>query len=662
MSSYTVSLPRFHVSHENGLVVIENEFVRWAHDPAQGGEVSEAIVKNGSGKNLLVQPQSSACGVWVSPYLRGYDLFRTASGKADTFEVREGEAGNVFVEYTSHLCQSGGNVVFDGVTVRHTVDYRTDGLAVHAITFRLEKDLDIICLQVGNLFVRNTMTTLGIRQCKFGTWPPEGQNPCRWYPLELNKWIGWYPVYDSCLMPLSVLFLENGVEGIQMSRGDDLGAWENLSATDTNTLEYQNYHISAGAPCKYYASVFSPLSGLSFSKMRQGEYTFTYTLALPYVRKNIVPLMQGGGFLVNKTFEERWPTEEHIRHAHEAGLDLLRLHNDGDGFGNGIFWRDASYPPYPESEMKKMDHALSLASKYGVSVVPYFSVKEYHPEAGGYRENADSFSRQLFPGHDAKQFTYCGGKSVYGVQMCLESGWFETRKNTIDVTLGNHAFNGMYFDWCMGTECINPAHNHGRRHWDNDKLTELVEWSRAKAGPQGKLYLHLTGVPALHLENMADLVLTEENPYSEIFPEMFSPHVHFLNVAPRSICIMLSGDDALRKLALAALLHHATLSHSGNRVLCDFYSSNKALFDSFTEYERHTAPGEGITRTDSRKAGMSLYWKKNGDGLAILANLSDEVQTVDWAILMNGKKVTGTTELQPVSFVSFKVQVPSCDM
>jgi len=80
-------------------------------------------------------------------------------------------------------------------------------------------------------------------------------------------------------------------------------------------------------------------------------------------------------------------------------------------------------------------------------------------------------------------------------------------------------------------------------------------------------------VPALHLENMADMVLTEENPYSEIFPEMFSPHVHFLNVA-------------------------------------------------------------------------------------LLANLSDEAQTIDWAILMNGGKVTGTTKIQPVSFVTFPIQVP----
>jgi len=656
--AYTPSLPRFRVSRENGLIVIENEFVRWAHDPAHGGEVSEAIVKNGSGQNLLVYPQSSACGFWSPPYPRGYDMRRTNETKADSFEVTEREDGSVFVEFTSGLCSKDGQAPLHGITVHHTVDYHTDGLAAHTVTFKLEWDIDLGCIQVGNLSIRNTMNTLGIRQCKFGTYPPEGQNPIRWFPLQLNKWIGWYPVYDSCLMPLSVLFLENGLEGIQISRGDDLGAWENLSSTATNTLEYQSYQIYAGAPCKYYDSVFSPLTGSKLSKVKKGEYTFTYTLALPYVKKNIVPLTQGGSFLVGNTFETRWPTGEQIRHMHETGMDLLRLHNDGDRFRNGIFWRDAAYPPYPEDEMKKMDHALGLASKYGVSVVPYFSAKEYHPEVPGFQENAGSFFRQAFPGSDEKLTTYCGGNSIFGVQMCLESGWFDMRKDSICAALDNHAFNGMYFDWCMGTECINPAHNHGRRHWDNDKLTELIEWSRAKAGPQGKLYLHLTGVPALHLENMADMVLTEENPYSEIFPEMFSPHVHFLNVAPRSICIMLSGEGVLKKLALAALLHHATLTHSGGKILSEFYSSNKAIFDSFTEYERHTAPGEGITRTDSRKAGMSLYWKKNGEGLALLANLSDEVQTIDWAILMNSGKVTGTTELQPVNFVTFPVQVP----
>ena len=37
--------------------------------------------------------------------------------------------------------------------------------------------------------------------------------------------------------------------------------------------------------------------------------------------------------------------------------------------------------------MKKMDHCIHSAHRHGIRIVPYFSVKEMHPEADGYAEN-----------------------------------------------------------------------------------------------------------------------------------------------------------------------------------------------------------------------------------------------------------------------------------
>ena len=153
------------------------------------------------------------------------------------------------------------------------------------------------------------------------------------------------------------------------------------------------------------------------------------------------------------------------------------------------------------------------------------------------------------------------------------------------------------------------------------------------------------------------MVLTEESVYSEIFPEMFTPHVHFLNIAPRSICIMIPNADSkqLRALTLAALLHHATLC-TEYPVVLDFYKSNEKLLNSLSKYNRHSAPGEGITYTGSRKVGMSLYWK-NKKALALLANLSDQEQTGDWSINLNGKTICGTATVPPLDLLPIEIDL-----
>ena len=89
------------ITESNGITVIENEFIRWEHDPAAGGELSGAYVKYGTGKNLLMQPQSSALCPWIRGGWRQYHHFETALGKADTFSVKQNKDGTVTVSYTS---------------------------------------------------------------------------------------------------------------------------------------------------------------------------------------------------------------------------------------------------------------------------------------------------------------------------------------------------------------------------------------------------------------------------------------------------------------------------------------------------------------------------------------------------------------------------------
>ncbi|MEG2076261.1 MAG: DUF6259 domain-containing protein, partial [Victivallaceae bacterium] len=633
----------------------ENEFVKWMHDLSRGGELSAAIVKNGSNSNLLPHPQSTSAGPWIRGGWRQYAMYETIFDQAVDFNCETLNNGVIKIAFASGLKNKDGEALA-GVTVLHSVEYHPSGAADHTVTLDLDIDLDLGHIRIGTLSVTNQINNLAVRPCAATGWAAELQNPCQWIRLENSKSRSDLPAYRSRFLPLSVLLMRNGVEGIEMALGDDLGAWDSIG---TDAPGFQQGAVYEVPRKQLYEAVFAPLdSPRAGNIVKAGKYVFKYRLTLPYVKKNIVPLECASTFLRNDAvFEKRWPQVAELKKAKANGFDLLRLHNDGDKYSNGIFWRDTDYPPYPSAEMAKMDAALSAAKKIGISVVPYFSVKEYHPETAGFDRDGENFARMVKPGEKFMENFF--GTSLFGMQMCLESSWYETRRKTIAKTLENHDFNGLYFDWCMGLECINPAHNGGRRHWDNDRLLDLMTWSRNKAGRNGRLYLHMTNVPSLAIENMGDMILTEESEYREIFPEMFTPHVHFMNIAPRSICVMLFGDDLtdknIRRLAMAALLHHATLCTMDNGA-AEFYAENRQIFDSFTTYERHYAPGEGVTETFSREVGMSLYVKGN-HGLALLANFSDSTQNVEWRIKLNGRITTGTSEIAPCDFLLCKVEL-----
>lgn len=635
---------------KNGVLSVENEFIRWEHDPARGGELCGAYVKNGTGRNLLVRPQYTALCPWVRGGWRQYHYFKTTGEKAGKFAFEAKDDGSVSVAYTSKFRDSGGNDL-KGASAAHTAIYHPDGSARHVVTLKLSRDMDLGHIRIGGLSVRGDMNRLAVRPCSAAAWVAEGQHPCQWIELKHGMSRRDLPAYQSRFLPLSMLIFKAGFEGIEMSLGDDLSAWDGIGAR-TPGLSLGGVFERRDPAC--YEMTFAPLeSPRTGNIVKKGTYTFSYSLALPFVRRNIVPLTLASGLLKHQgPFENRWPNAAELKKLHGYGLNLLRIHNDGDRYGNGIFWRDAAYPPYPADEMRKMDAALAAAKKNSIDVVPYFSCKEYHPEAEGFKKYGLKSARQAVPGEAFMETFF--GTSLFGVQMCLESDWFEVRRKSIAKTLDNHAFNGVYYDWCMGQECINPAHNHGGRHWDNDRLRDLLDWSRERAGTDGKLYLHLTNVPDFAAENLADIVLTEESEYCDIFPEMFTPHVHFMNIAPRSICVMIPGSH--RALALAALLHHATLCTSGEDVLA-FYASHKKDFAAFTKYRHHTAPGEGIVSTDAgTKAGMSLYWK-GAEGLAVLANLTDKPLSCGWKIELDGKTVSGRTELPALDFVTVKVNL-----
>ncbi len=606
--------------------VFENEYIRWTHSP-ESGQLTGAEVKNGTGKNLLAAPLHSA----IVRMEEGTPVTYTAGACAESVETSENSVRTV-----CRFFNADGRPM-PGFRVEHTTEYGAFGEARHTMRFVPETALRHIATFQPVIFaVPDTFNQLGVRERHIngpGYW---SQHPVHWLKLHGGTCYQDFLPRLSCHLPLSMLFLHSGADGLQIELGDDLDAWEPHPGYQESAVIYDGvthcYNVR-------YAS-FLTRQDESFTE----PFTLQFRMTLPFVRRNIVPLRRAAcGILYHRNFQNRWPSDEDLQSLANAGFDLLRVHCDADTFKNGIFWRGATYPPFPPEEMAKMDDFLVRAHKYGIHAVPYFSVKEMHPDADAYKAHALEWAR-LSAGDSQMKV------SKFGSVMCLESGWEAFRKEMIRLPLANHDFDGIYYDWCTGLECRNKAHC-GKTHWDNDKLLEHLKWTCETFGKQQKeRYLHLTFCPSLAAENIATQVITEETGFPSITPEIFSPHVHFLNIAPRQICDMLpkNADDCKRlKLAMCALLHHATVSGT-SPVFTDFYAGLSWL-DTVTKYRRHSAPGEEIISSHTPETGFSAYWH-DSEMLIVGANLSETEKIAEYTLkLPGGEAVKGTMPLPPLA-------------
>ena len=649
MSHFHSESSPFRVLRENGRIIFENEYVRWVHDPACGGELTGAFVKNGSGGNLIRRRQTVAVALeenW------NHHPFCSGTRPAESLDVDEkGEFPRI--AYTQKLYDKEGKCL-SGTTVRHTVEYHPWGYANHRVELHVEKRIENLSqVQVGSFYAASGFDALAYRECGLFSASIRLSGIARWRRLYGGRSRDDAPAFLARRLPVSLLFLKRGVEALEFSLGDDLAAWDHVgTSVDGMQIGYVSYEREAGG----YEVRIAPLDICWKEQfLEEGVHPFTFRMSMPHVRPNITPLRSCASNLLvpSRGFENRWPRKEDFEKMRLAGIDLMRIHNDGDPCGNGIFWRDGAYPPYPPEEMEKMDRCLALAKEYGISVVPYFSVKEFHPEASDYAECAEDWARIS----DERAGLIINGtrNGIFGVQMCLASGWKQKRRNSIECALKNHAFNGVYYDWCTGLECVNIRHSSGR-HWDNDLLLEHIEWSHSLAGKNGEVYLHLTHTPSLALENMASLVLTEESSFAELGPEMFSQHVHFLNVVPRQICNMLppeASDADRRRLAMCALLHHATVSSMDPAFL---ELSRTPWLREVTKYTRHSAPGEGRCFSSCPQIGTAVYW--NGtEALAVFANLSETTEDTDYSFDLPGGPVEGKISLDGLELKAVRFEI-----
>jgi hypothetical protein len=340
--------------------------------------------------------------------------------------------------------------------------------------------------------------------------PPFSFGSNRWGRLRLDK-----PA-DAPLrtpfVPRSMIFADPGVEGLEWFAGSDLSQWEQpLNRSRGGGLCV----LDRSKDPPGLALTVSPLSSRDAAGPLPAKITFDFYLAFPILDGHAHKPWMHSSF--NRNHGD-WVATEEIRRWAEKGIQTVHCHNDGDYYGDGLFWRDGSYPPYPD--MARFDKVLADCHRVGIRTATYFSNKELHPSTKEFQEHGLEWGRKDHSG--SLQHNFYRDNHEFGAQMCLRSGWLEFLKFSIDRVLKNHRLDGVYYDWNVALYCENPLHEghhehaaQAKGHWDMEELLELMEWTRTRVGPHGLVIIHNTTTPMFALENFADDVVATEWGYQK---------------------------------------------------------------------------------------------------------------------------------------------------
>ncbi|MCP5113644.1 MAG: hypothetical protein GY953_22655, partial [bacterium] len=180
-----------------------------------------------------------------------------------------------------------------------------------------------------------------------------------------------------------LLLFDRGKEGFDLTMASDLDTWENGLTGGGGVGRFEARVADDGRSIELLRE---PLSVPRPLKVSKGEYTFSYYLGLPRIVERSPRRWRHLSF-----GNHPWPSDEEIARWSEAGVNIVRLHNDYADDDN--FWHDGAWPPYDEAGMAEMRRVIATCHRHGIQVVPYFSIHEFHPKAQGYAEHEEEWKR-----------------------------------------------------------------------------------------------------------------------------------------------------------------------------------------------------------------------------------------------------------------------------
>jgi len=491
-----------------GTLTLSTPYYKFRHDLKRGGEISLVAYTHGSSPNLLLEPVDASVG---TP--DGVTFHARNDASPEVVLEKSGKARIVLV--TCRLLSAKGKD--SGIRLRTRYEYRWGYVKVRREFVFGAKAMGVRRVRVFSALFDPSLDQYGYRQ---GIAEQEGASPVsfgvmQWRKLRAGAFFD--PPLQTRHVPRYLVLANPGIEGIEWFVSDDLAQWD-----------YQ----AAGRPGAGLCNVTSNLAPLGVAVQinavdvagqvpAQGTWTFDSYLGVPILEGHANPAWLHASFAANGG---KWVSEAEVKRWADSGIRTVHCHNDGDALGDGLFWRDGSYPPYPPEEMKKYDRVIELSHQYGIQVATYFSNKELHPVTKDYQEHSEQWGRK--PDDTGKLHHNRTDHGEFGAQMCLKSGWLGALERNIDTVLKNHKLDGVYYDWNVALYCNNPLHvgktSNGvtgqtgtlalspTGHWDIDELLQLMEWTRARVGPKGQILLHNTMAPMFATENFADRVVGME--------------------------------------------------------------------------------------------------------------------------------------------------------
>jgi len=512
------------------------------HLAAAGGAWSSIVLKNGSGRNLLRAPATSALRfVRADPQgeAAAFSTFAERNEKSPYLRV-ETEAGVPVVVAEGTYRDEQGKAL--PVGYRRRTSYHDHGLIWTTLEIMSEAGCDgVVEARALELPLHAGFTDCHVRlhptqgggadllgaQGRFDLGRPscatdmpshrEGLSvppaagtdesaPNGPPPTPSHKGRGGRAAFVSRYTPLQILCScrEQGGDGIELFPASELAQWDCAFKADLGLGLYSVSRNEAGVDV-----LLSPYC-MAFRRMGlrlQGHITLRLGVALqmsPAGTKSQIPKSQipNSQFPKSQSPNSQSPNrklasvpagilrglphaEEEIARLARAGVGLLRFR---DCYREGApFWRNGAYPPYDEAGMSELQSMIKAAHRHGLKIVPCVSLKELHPETTAFREYAPHWMRMAAQSLDMVHNWMGTGES--GAWMCMKSGWMDYCKQYVDAILSGLPWDGLELDLAASHACCHPKHAPGPFHSDVDNVLDFLSYCRARVGKEGVLAL-----------------------------------------------------------------------------------------------------------------------------------------------------------------------------
>ncbi|HUZ47255.1 MAG TPA: DUF6259 domain-containing protein [Terriglobia bacterium] len=531
-----------HQDEAAGHLTLSTPYYSVLHDLKQGGAIARINYTHGQASNLLVQPMGASIKLAAEKASRTLpgerqfhrpEVFSDLHDSSPSVSVAKSGKWQILNIEAVLRTPSGRDI---GVRTKTTYVYRWGYIKIHKEFIFLERAVPTAQITVLSAMFHPSLTHYGHRANVFenSTVGPFGIEKVRWGKIRPGRYFD--TSFETRYVPRYVVLANPGIEGIEWFVSDNLSQWDyqmtDQPGTGNATIIPSTKPLGIAVSIRPLSLPSSPNLARGGFVSLKGRYSFDYYLAMPILEGHAHQRWLERSYGPNRG---QWVSDNEIRRNAEDGVVTMTLHNDGDSNGDGLYWRDGTYPPYPPAQMKKMEHVIETCHKYGIKTMPYFSNHELNQSTKAFKEQGEEWGRKSDDQGNLRP------NRTYGAHMCLKSGWLRYFKSYVDTVLKHHPFDGIYYDWNMALYCNNPLHvgkaSNGvsgakglatyafspTGHWDIDEFLELMEWTRERVGPDGLVTIHNTMTPMFASENFADFVVGMEWGYGKLLDGMPKP-------------------------------------------------------------------------------------------------------------------------------------------